>query len=228
MRKTLLLFIFIAIKSQGQEVFPTIIDQIKESAINFNADSKKTWEREPIFIGTYQKKVITKEASTTSVIIKNHFYNECNKSTVKREKGTFKNYREGKVTIIVDTTQTIKFLKTTYNYTKEELEENYYNSHPVLVKNTDEQEIQIGYGLYIPLLLEAKNKNGQWQFIERYHAAGCGNCLNQIYFKPNEILITTSVIYKGAFTTKLRLRLGNNFSNEFTGNINITQFKNSF
>jgi len=54
----------------------------------------------------------------------------------------------------------------------------------------------------------------------------CGNCLNMIYFKPNEITITTSVIYDGNYETKLRLRLGeNNFSNIFTGKINRSQIE---
>ena len=46
-----------------------------------------------------------------------------------------------------------------------------------------------------------------------------------IILPPKEIAITSCPVFDGTFVTSLRLRMGNNISNTFTGKINPRQFE---
>lgn len=204
---------------QSQEKFPIIVDSINEKSTDFNSTTKISWEREVIYIGKYAKTIISKEVEDRRTPIENHHENPCSPNYTSREKGSFDNLSNAKLEILVDTKQIIKFSKW------EKGKANYYNAYPLLIKNIENKDIQIGYWYYIPALLEAKDENGNWITIEEYYIADCGTCMYQIYIKPNEILITTAVKYSGNFKTKLRIKIGENYSNEYIGYINKEQFK---
>lgn len=204
---------------------PKLIEDIKDKAAFYTSNVKNSWEREPIYMGNFQKEIINKFEDNRLLAIENHYENPCNKGYIKREKNSFKNAFEGKVSIFVDTTQKIKFSKIVY-HTNSSNTFDFFYANPVILTNNDLQDVQIGYGYYIPLIMQAQNEKGEWKDIESYYAADCGTCLSMIYFKPNEITVTTSVIYDGNYETKLRLRLGeNNFSNVFTGKISRLQLE---
>lgn len=226
MYKTLsILFFLISTLLYSQHAIPKLIEDIKNKATFYKSNVKNSWEREPIYIGNIQKEVINKFENNRLLAIENHYENECNKGYIKREKNSFKNAFEGKVDIFVDTSQKIKFSKVVYHERRSNTFDFFY-ANPVILTNNDSQDVQIGYGYYIPLIMQAQNKKREWIDIESYYVSDCGTCLNMIYFKPNEITITTSVIYDGNYETKLRLRLGeNNFSNVFTGKINRSQIE---
>jgi len=220
-----ILFFLISSLLYSQHPTPKLIEGIKNKAVFYNSSVKNSWEREPIYIGSIQKEIINKFENNRLLAIENHYENECNKGYIKREKNSLKNTFEGKVDIFVDTSQNIKFSKVVY-HEKSSNTFDFFYANPVVLTNNDSQDVQIGYGYYIPLIMQAQNEKGEWTDIERYYTLDCGNCLNMIYFKPNEITITTSVIYDGNYETKLRLRLGeNNFSNIFTGKINRSQIE---
>lgn len=96
---------------------------------------------------------------------------------------------------------------------------------PVLIQNITTDTIYIGYGDQIPIITEAKSKNGEWKPIEEQFVYGCGNGLHSIILPPNELVITSELIYSGNFKTILRLKMGNNYSEEFIGTINESQFE---
>lgn len=77
----------------------------------------------------------------------------------------------------------------------------------------------------LPITIEAKNKEGDWQIIQKTRGATCGSSRTLVSFPKKQILIIPIPIYKGNFTTKLRVRLGKNVSNEYTGQINLEQFE---
>ncbi|PHR23171.1 MAG: hypothetical protein COA38_17295 [Fluviicola sp.] len=99
---------------------------------------------------------------------------------------------------------------------------------PVLIQNKSIDTIYIGYGSQIPIITEAKTKNGEWKPIEERFIYMCGNGLHSIILPPNELVITSELIYTGNFKTKLRLKMGNNYSEEFNGTINETQFESEW
>ena len=102
------------------------------------------------------------------------------------------------------------------------------NAFPVLIKNITTDTIYIGYGNQIPIITEAKSKNGEWKPIEEQYIYMCGVGLHSIILPPNELVITSELIYTGNFKTKLRLKMGNNYSDEFNGEINETQFESEW
>ncbi|MBK1898026.1 hypothetical protein [Chryseobacterium paridis] len=220
-----ILFFLIYNVLYSQNTIPKLLEHINNKAKFYKSNEKNSWEREPIYMGNNQEEVINKFENNRLISIGNHSENTCDKGYIKREKNSFKNAFEGNVNIFVDTNQKIKFSKVVYH--KKGLNTfDFFYANPVILTNNDSQDVQIGYGYYIPLIMQAQNEKGEWKDIENYYFADCGTCLSMIYFKPNEITITTSVIYDGNYETKLRLRLGeNNFSNVFTGRINRLQLE---
>ncbi|MFA0961015.1 hypothetical protein AB9P05_04365 [Roseivirga sp. BDSF3-8] len=101
-----------------------------------------------------------------------------------------------------------------------------YFAYPVYLINQSTDTLDIGYGEYIPLILEAKDSTEAWRPIQRPRIL-CGTGLRYILLPPDNLVLTAYKLYKGKEQTKLRLRLGDEdkvYSNEFTGNINYSQF----
>lgn len=102
------------------------------------------------------------------------------------------------------------------------------NFYPAMLRNRTKDTIPIGYGSIIPLILEAKNKNGKWEPIQEKFVYMCGNGVGTIILPPNEIALTLVPIFKGNYKTQLRLSMGSNKSNVFWGKINYRQFESRF
>jgi hypothetical protein len=101
-------------------------------------------------------------------------------------------------------------------------------SFPVIIQNKSNDTIYIGYGNQIPIITEGKTKNGEWKPIEKRYIYGCGVGLHSIILPPNELVITSELVYSGNFKTKLRIRMGDSYSDEFNGEINLTQFESEY
>ncbi len=99
---------------------------------------------------------------------------------------------------------------------------------PVLIQNQSKDTIVIGHGYEIPIITEAKTKDGTWKPIEKNRIYGCGNGLHAIILAPNEIVISSELVYAGNFKTSLRLKIGTDYSKEFSGTINESQFQNEW
>ncbi len=99
-------------------------------------------------------------------------------------------------------------------------------SYPVIIKNVSNFTLIIGHGEHIPFITEAKDKEGEWKPLQYQYLHRCGNNLKRLILPPNEIVLTSEVVYSGKFETKLRLRMGKNLSEEFNGFINETQILN--
>ena len=102
------------------------------------------------------------------------------------------------------------------------------NAYPVLIRNNYSDTIQIGYGGRIPLILEAKDKSGKWKPIQDRFVFMCGNGVESELLPPKEIAMTLVPIFKGKYKTQLRLKLGENKSNPFWGNISYSQFESKY
>lgn len=134
----------------------------------------------------------------------------------------FDSWNDTKLLIEIDTNTITKQLVTNRYFQKE-----YYPAYPILIKNEGTDTIIIGYDRFIPIILEAKDSTKQWKPIEKMFSFKCGNGINSILLPPNNIIISSKVIYKGDYKTHLRIKLGENYSNEFKGSINYSQFQNS-
>jgi hypothetical protein len=99
----------------------------------------------------------------------------------------------------------------------------WFDSYPVLVRNQENDTVAIGYGDFLPLYLEAKDRQGQWRAIGQPYAYMCGNGLPLLFLPPNQVVLTSVFIPHGPFRTVLRLRLGKTYSPSFTGSIHPHQ-----
>ena len=95
---------------------------------------------------------------------------------------------------------------------------------PVIIQNTSKDTVKISRGRNVNLVTEAKTIDGVWKPIEDYPVIGCANGVGMMILPPGEIVVTSQLIYEGSCPTKLRFKVGNNYSQEFTGLINETQF----
>lgn len=210
--------------------FPVIVDTLKlDSIIPVNVNKMYHGEHNVFYIGKekdtievgeilkglpplpspipiQQKRSIAKP----KVIKKKHF--KYFKEWTNR--GTYVSKDSVKLKIKVDTNQIIN--------------NGFKLSYPVFIKNIDTDTCYIGYGRHIPIEMQAFNCKNEWRNIEEKYTYGCGMGIDRIILPENEILITTALIYSGNFKTKLRLKFGNNYSNEFYGTINEGQFIESY
>tara|TARA_R110000751_G_scaffold125869_3_gene227613 strand:+ start:3757 stop:4314 length:558 start_codon:yes stop_codon:yes gene_type:complete len=134
----------------------------------------------------------------------------------------FDSWNDAKILIEIDTNTITKQLVTNRYFQKE-----YYPAYPILIKNEETDTIIIGYDRFIPIILEAKDSTKHWKPIEKMFSFRCGNGINSLLLPPNNIIISSKVIYEGDYKTDLRIKLGENYSNEFKGSINYSQFKDS-
>jgi hypothetical protein len=134
-----------------------------------------------------------------------------------------KHWNEAEISILIDTNQRVKNDMICFN-----CDYYFFDAYPVLIKNIDIDTITIGYGHFIPLITEAKDSLGNWRAIEEEWKYGCGNGVGSIILPPNEIGISATTIYQGDYKTKMRLRIADNFSNEYDGYINYRQFESKF
>ncbi len=126
-----------------------------------------------------------------------------------------------KLEITIDTNTTIR------NIDFKKFQDNTFSFYafPVIISNKTDANIAIGYGSHLALILEALDENGDWKQIENKYTYMCGTGLPIIVLPNNEIVLTSVPIYKGAYLTDLRLKIGNNYSSTFKGYIHLKQFK---
>lgn len=130
----------------------------------------------------------------------------------------FKDAKEAKINIIVNTKQDLHTSGNEFY--------NVYEYIPVLIKNLENDTIIIGETDYIPIRLEAKNENNEWKLINDYFTSFCGTGINPILLYPNHVVLTNFELPKeGNFPTKLRIKLGQNYSKEFNGIIQKSWFE---
>jgi len=133
----------------------------------------------------------------------------------------FKRWDSAVIEIVVDTSVIVR------NIDLIEINDSLFvkNAYPVFLTNKSNDTIQIGYGPFIPLIMEAKDSTGMWRPIERRYFFGCGNGVTTTILPPSEIVLTSAIFYAGNYKTELRLKIGNNYSASFNGTINQTQFE---
>ncbi|MDV3560560.1 hypothetical protein CMU25_08500 [Elizabethkingia anophelis] len=111
------------------------------------------------------------------------------------------------------------------------LEENIiksYYSFPVIIKNISTRDLRLNdYSMSITY--EVLNYNKKWQIIFNYDTTEsccfCGEAGPGFLFKKEAYMIMSIPYLHGKFKTKMRIRFGYAFSNEFDASINPEIFK---
>jgi hypothetical protein len=122
------------------------------------------------------------------------------------------------VEIFIDTSRAVGFIYKNYLFEKQS---GGNANFPVFIKNISKDTLRIGEGgssdIFSRLIMEAKNKSGEWKPIEQYLFFSCGTGIKEYFILPNHIAITGAKIYKGKIKTELRLTMGKVHSNSFIG-----------
>lgn len=129
----------------------------------------------------------------------------------------FSEVDSAKLSVFVDTNHVIRDLW----YVRDSLGT---KSYPVIIRNLDKDTAIVGYGNFVHLKVQAINGKGKWQEIMSQHVYYCGTGIYDLILPPDYILVTGVPCFNGDFRTKIRLKIGENYSNIFMGEINLKQF----
>lgn len=197
------------------------IDSLPQVYKNKNYRTPQYSEMYPMYIGNNMDTI---NLNTSSEFINNY-------RTLDPVKYSFP--KQSELTIYVDTTKTIGIIKwhsIPYPISEKHLEKEFVpcilKSYPVIISNTTNDTLAIGFGKFLDLYLEAKNKDGQWNPIQKIFGYSCGTGVTTFFLPQNNIAVTACPIQLGSFKTKLRVRYyryrntSEIVSNEFEGIIN--------
>ena len=190
------MFVFINIQSD----FPIIIGELEP-----NIDGLPS---EPLYIG------ISDNTISIDMGLQRNFEWEDNRDVSSRTP-KYQSTEEAKVEILVN---------IEVDLTKKELD--YKNELiPVLIRNIQNDTIIVGSTNRIPIDLEAMNENGVWQNITKRFLR-CGTGVYPILLYPNHVALTCFELPKeGDYYATLRIKLGQNYSEEFGGIIQKSWFE---
>jgi len=85
------------------------------------------------------------------------------------------------ISIFVDTTHQIRSID--FNHLQDSTFA--FHAFPVYVTNVSNEYAAVGYGQYIDLILEAKDKDAKWTPIERGYKYRCGTSIEDIILAPS-------------------------------------------
>lgn len=99
-----------------------------------------------------------------------------------------------------------------------------------LVNRTQENAVFVSCDLYLPIVQEAMDVEGNWRPVEGLPTSWCGNSYGSIPLQPDRYWEFKAKRFSGAFVTKLRFRLKRTdqpaiYSNVFEGSVDIDNFK---
>ena len=85
----------------------------------------------------------------------------------------------------------------------------------------------------LDIVQEAKNKDGEFQNIERIQSSRCGNSYHRVFLPSESYWVLSTKRFQGEFQTQLRFKLSFEdgekirviYSNIFNGSINLGQFR---
>jgi len=214
--------------------FPVLVDSLNLNASNRNASWLSTANYDFLYIG--------KQTDTISVNYYLRYYHPPPppapgvKKDEERKARPFAGYyvewlsdkrykpwEEAEIEVFVDTTQLVKSSDI-----NADINSSFFNAYPVLLKNKDSDTITIAYGTYVPMILEAKDSLKNWNPIEKRWSTMCGVGVGTVMLPPDEVVLSSAMIYNGNYETELRLKIGDNYSNTFRGKINHRQFLSKF
>ena len=127
--------------------------------------------------------------------------------------------------IYIDTTKTIGFSMSVWEYYKKPEYRVGKKSYPVFIENKSTDTLSIGIGDILPMTTEIKDSIGQWMEIERPFIYDCGTGLTEFFLPPNQVAITALRQNFGTTKTKFRVKYELTdsavYSNEIDGRIQI-------
>ncbi len=196
--------------------------QISIKNIQEVTDAKLNWQTkgifEPLYIGQMDSIISTDKS----------YLNDSNYNWRTVNLKNFENSNL-KFQIQIDTTNIIYqenfYIDYVSSYKSDSIHSKNYKSYPVYMLNNDNQKLTIGWGDKIPISKEAKDSLGNWRTIETAFSHFCGTGLKALNLAPNEIVLTSTIIYSGEYKTKIRLRYKGIYSNEIEQSINYNQFE---
>lgn len=108
--------------------------------------------------------------------------------------------------LTIDTNRIIGMPMSIWEYYKKPEYRRGIMAFPVFMVNISNDTLDVGFGnLFTDIIVEAKNKEGQWQRLSRPYFFECGTDMENIFLAPHQIAITAMPVCQGNFRTQLRL-----------------------
>ena len=201
----------------GQAInFPKITSLIQPKHISKTSKQITSEERQVQYIGNYRD----------TIYLLGNGFDIVDKYKISAKEGRYLYshpfYADSGIKILIDTAQILGVKETMWK--GKNLLDIVYDAYPVTLQNNTDTTAIVGFGRRIPVVLEALDIDNKWKPIEKPYIYKCGTGLRNILLKPHDIICVLVPKYKGVFKTQLRLRLRNNISMPFYGEINRSQF----
>ena len=213
---TSILFL-ISCKKENRNIKFTEIDLVDDSSNKLFADKVDSFteaEFSPLYIGEISSE------------IKLSYRND---QTVKKTENwnKYKYPKINSIKMFIDTTKIIG-IPISFDESPKSGKRNNKMAYPVFIKSTNKDTVNIGYDVFLPIITEAKDRDGNWRAIQKKFHFDCGTGIQDFYCAPNQIVISSMKKFRGNFKTKLRLKFESmgekSYSNEIEGEINESQF----
>lgn len=217
-----------------EEYFPKVIDTSSLTGRNKSFEEFSTSNYKPLYLGNKKSTLFvdyfipkyTKDPNLIKPVghkatkddsLKEDYLNKYESYFTIQNSDDLINQDSADIRIYIDTSQVVRSI-TLKNWNTDTI---IYNSYPVIIQNEMNSDIIVGYGFQIPLIIEVENDQNNWIPIETKYLYPCGNGLRSMLLPKDEIIITSLPISEGKSKTKMRLKLGKNYSNEVWGNLTI-------
>jgi hypothetical protein len=196
---------------------PKVIGLKVKKSNKINSLNQIAWERDVRYLGVYKDTLFVDSINTTFSPI-NPFVSKADRLKYYGKE----NFLTTPLSLTIDTTQIIN--TSDLCISNHDVKIKHFESFPVFITNTTDSLALIGFGTKVNIILEALDIDKKWKAIEKPFIYKCGNGLNDIYLKPDEICCTLIPIYRGNFSTQLRLNINGSYSKPYRGQIYRTQF----
>ena len=108
--------------------------------------------------------------------------------------------------LTIDTNRIVGLPMSIWEYYKKPEYRRGIMAFPVFLENISNDTMDVGSGdLFTNIIVEAKNKDGQWQRLSHPYIFECGTDMKTIFLAPHQIAITAMPVCQGDFRTLLRL-----------------------
>jgi hypothetical protein len=222
------------VQKVAEEYFPKAIDTSSFIGKNKSFDEFSTGNYKPIYLGDKQSTLFvdywiqkyTKDPNLIKPLsyqvseydsISEEYWNKYKSYFPLHNSVDLLNWDSADIRIHIDTSCVIRNIELKDWNTDTII----YNAYPVILVNKMDSDVIVGHGFQIPLIIEVANEENNWVPIEIVYSHLCANGLRSVILPKNEIIITSLPISKGISKTKMRLKLGRNYSNEIWGDLTI-------
>lgn len=233
MRTTSLVFMLLALLSCGERtelsqapMLPVTLDSSFKELLPERRKWKSRANYHPLYIGPYRDTIHVDHALAYSQGNPHPLTGPGSSPEAAAcfrpwlDKRSYRTADPSMIVIHVDTSRTIASISHRSRSARK--------AFPVHLVNRGPDTLEIGYGSFLDVLMEARTEAGGWKPIDERFIYSCGVGVGRIVLPPGYVAVTSAVVQHGDQPTECRIRFGPVVSESFYASIDRRQFESEF